>query len=95
MANYRDNSNIGWKILSLFLALVLVAGIITGMVFWRKGNMVFNPVKQEEADEKPEDKGGAVAGESTGNGIKLMTAKIASEEYANYGISPVTLRIKI
>ncbi|GEM_PF-2851863 len=90
MANYRDNSNIGWKIFSLFLALVLVAGIITGMVFWRKENIVFNPVKQEEADEKPEDNGGAVVGESTGNGIKLMTAKIASEEYANYGISPLS-----
>lgn len=69
---------------------MLVAGIITGMVFWRKENIVFNPVKQEEADEKPEDNGGAVVGESTGNGIKLMTAKIASEEYANYGISPFT-----
>lgn len=72
MANYRDNSNIGWKILSLFLALVLVAGIITGMVFWRKENIVFNPVKQEEADEKPEDNGGAVVGENTGNGTNYI-----------------------
>ena len=55
MANYRDNSNIGWKILSLFLALVLVAGIITGVVFWQKGNIVFNPVKQEQTEEKPDN----------------------------------------
>lgn len=89
MANYRDNSNIGWKILSLFLALVLVAGIITGVVFWQKGNIVFNPVKQEQTEEKPEDNGGAVVGESTGNGVKLMTAKIAKEDYAANGISPL------
>lgn len=89
MANYRDNSNIGWKILSLFLALVLVAGIITGVVFWQKGNIVFNPVKQEQTEEKPEDNGGAVVGESTGNGVKVMSAKIAKEDYAANGISPL------
>ena len=89
MANYRDNSNIGWKILSLFLALVLVAGIITGVVFWQKGNIVFNPVKQEQPEEKPEDNGGAVVGESTGNGVKVMSAKIAKEDYAANGISPL------
>ena len=89
MANYRDNSSIGWKILSLFLALVLVAGIITGVVFWQKGNIVFNPVKQEQTEETPEDSGGAVVGESTGNGVKLMSAKIAKEDYAANGISPL------
>ena len=90
MANYRDNSNIGWKILSLFLALVLVAGIITGVVFWQKGNIVFNPVEQEETDKKPEENnGGAVVGESTGNGVKVMSTKIAKEDYAANGISPL------
>ena len=64
MANYRDNSSIGWKILSLFLALVLVAGIITGIVFWQKGNIVFNPVKQEQQEEKPEDSGKPVTDEN-------------------------------
>ena len=87
MANYRDNSNIGWKILSLFLALVMVAGIITGVVFWQKGNIEFHPIGQEQ--EQPEDNGGAVVGESTGNGVKLMTAKIAKEDYAANGISPL------
>ena len=54
MARYNDNSSLGWKIFSLFLALVLVAGVITGVVFWQKGNIVFNPVKQEQpgADEE-------------------------------------------
>ena len=51
MANYHDNSSLGWKILSLFLALVMVAGIITGVVFWQKGNIVFNPVEQEQSED--------------------------------------------
>lgn len=42
MANYNNyNSGIGWKILSLFLALIIIAGVITGVVFWQKGNHCF------------------------------------------------------
>ena len=43
-----DLSFLGWKILSLFFALIIVAGVITGVVFWQKGNIVFNPVEQEQ-----------------------------------------------
>ena len=59
----------------------------TGVVFWQKGNIEFHPIGQEQ--EQPEDNGGAVVGESTGNGVKLMTAKIAKEDYAANGISPL------
>ena len=83
MANYNNyNSGLGWKILSLFLALIIVAGVITGVVFWQKGNIVFNPVEQEQPNDE-EDDGGAV------NGIKLMSAKISPENYDEYGISPM------
>lgn len=89
MANYNNyNSGLGWKILSLFLALIIVAGVITGVVFWQKGNIVFNPIEQEQPNDE-EDDGGAVINEGESNGIKLMSAKIAPENYADYGISPM------
>lgn len=90
MARYNDTSSLGWKILSLFLALIMVAGVITGIVFWQKGNIVFNPVEQEQPDETPDENGGMVIpDESAGTGMKLMSAKIAPENYAEYGISPM------
>ena len=58
MANYNNySSGLGWKILSLFLALIIVAGVITGVVFWQKGNITFTPVGQEQTDdeETPDD----------------------------------------
>lgn len=89
MANYNNyNSGIGWKIFSLFLALIIVAGVITGVVFWQKGNIVFNPVEQEQPNDE-EDDGGAVINEGESNGIKLMSAKISPENYDEYGISPM------
>ena len=89
MANYRDNSNIGWKIHSLLLSLNMVTGVITGVVFWQKGNIVFNPVKQGQPNENLDENGGMVLpDESVGTGMKLMSAKIAPEDYADYGIMP-------
>lgn len=89
MANYNNyNSGLGWKIFSLFLALIIVAGVITGVVFWQKGNIVFNPVEQEQPNDE-EDDGGAVIEEGESNGIKLMSAKISPENYDEYGISPM------
>lgn len=93
-------NNIGWKILSLFLALLLIAGAIVGVVFWQKGNIIFKPVEQTEQEqpagdeETPDDgkdetadNGGAVIGEGESNGISLMSAKIATADYAANGIS--------
>ena len=93
-------SSIGWKILSLFLALVLIAGAIVGVIFWQRGNIIFKPVEQTEQeqpagdeetpdDEQPngEDDGGAVVDEGESNGIKLSSVRIAYEDYAEYGIS--------
>lgn len=86
MARYTDNSGLGWKILSLFLALILIAGVITGVVFWQKGNIQFIPVEQEQPNN---GNGGAVIEEGEANGMKLMSMKIAPENYDEYGISPM------
>lgn len=88
-------NNIGWKILSLFLALVLIAGAIVGVVFWQKGNIIFKPVEQTEQEQPDDgqdetaDSGGAVISGSTESGISLMSAKIMTADYDEYGISPM------
>lgn len=94
MANYNNyNSGLGWKILSLFLALIIVAGVITGVVFWQKGNIVFNPVEQEQPnDEEQQDDetdGGTVVNEGESVNVKVLSAKIATADYAEYGVSPL------
>ena len=90
MANYNNySSGLGWKILSLFLALIIVAGVITGVVFWQRGNIVFTPIGEQQEGEQPEDNGGAVIEEGESHGMKLMSTRIAPENYAEYGISPM------
>ena len=98
MARYSDNSGLGWKILSLFLALIIVAGVITGVVFWQKGNITFTPIEQEQPndeDETPDDgeqptddeQGGAIIGEVQESGVSLMVARIPVSEFAASGVS--------
>lgn len=75
----------GWKILSVFLAFVIVAGAITGLVFWKRGNIEFHPIEQEQASE--ERNGGVIIGESEGENMEVKSMRIAPENYAAYGVS--------
>ena len=60
-----SRNNIGWKILSLVLALIIIVGVITGVVFWQKGNIEFHPIGQEQqSDEENEDNGAPVIDEN-------------------------------
>lgn len=73
-----QRNNIGWKILSLFLALIIVAGVIVGVVFWDRDNIVFNPIEQEQpADEEEqqgeEDDGGAPVTNEDGEEVASNT----------------------
>ena len=75
------------------LAIGLAGVLVVGALGWfTKG---FREWKDEEVPEvedpigEEEDSSGAIIGESTGNGVKLMSAKIAKEDYADYGISPL------
>ena len=88
MANYNNyNSGLGWKILSLFLALIIVAGVITGVVFWQKGNITFTPIGQgqeqpNDEDETPDD------GENTEQG-SAFDESIVNGEYVTLALSRV------
>lgn len=84
---YSSNSAMAWKILALFLAIVLVAGTVTGIVFWQKGNIEFHPIGQEEVQESEEATGGATISDGTGNGISVKSTQIRAEEFSDYGVS--------
>lgn len=69
-------NNIGWKILSLFLALIIIAGVIVGVVFWDRGNIVFNPIGQEQkqpADDEEQQDNGAPATDENGDEVANNT----------------------
>ena len=57
--------------------------IATWFNSWGKGEQT------EVPDEAPADEGGMLVGESAGNGISLMSAKIAAADFDEYGISPM------
>ena len=84
--SYKNNSSKIWTgILAVLLVLVIagaaaLVGVLSdGFKNWDK----FKP------DEEQTQEGGAVITEGESNGIKLMSAKIAPENYAEYGISPM------
>ncbi len=83
---YRNNSNKVWTgILAVLLVLVIagaaaLVGVLSdGFKNWDK----FKP------DEEQTQEGGAIITEGEASGMKLMSMRIAPENYAEYGISPM------
>lgn len=90
---YKSNSSKFWTgFLAVLLALVLagtaaLVGVLSdGFKDWSK----FKPDEEqtEQTDETAEN-GGALIGESVGNGVKVLSTKIATADYSAYGISPM------
>ena len=73
---HKRSDKVKW-VVSFLLIFVLLAGLIGAWVLLLK--------PEESAPEQNE--GGAIITEGEGNGIKLMSAKIAPEDYAANGIS--------
>ena len=88
---YRNNSSKFWTgFLAVLLVLVIagaaaLVGVLSdGFKNWDK----FKPdEEQTEQTEETADNGGAIIGESVGSGVKVMSAKIAPENYAANGVS--------
>ena len=88
---YRNNSSKFWTgFLAVLLVLVIagaaaLVGVLSdGFKNWDK----FKPdEEQTEQTEETADNGGAMIGESVGSGVKVMSAKIAPENYAANGVS--------
>ena len=76
-----------WKPLCLAFAALLVLSWVFFGVLCGKGGVDFSSFGKPEQNHSIH--GGAVVGESMGNGIKLMSTKIAQEDYAANGISPM------
>ena len=90
---YKSNSNKFWTgFLAVLLALVLAGtaaliGVLSdGFKNWDKFKT--DDEQMEQTDETA-DNGGMVVGESVGNGARIMSAKIATADYSEYGISPM------
>ena len=88
---YKSNK-IVTAVLAILLVIViagaaaLVGVLSNGFKDWTK----FQPDEQTEQTEQTEetaDNGGAIIGESVGSGVKVMSAKIAPENYAANGVS--------
>mgnify|MGYP000021481140 CR=1 FL=1 len=87
---YKNNSSKVWNgILTILLVLVLVGtaalvGFLSdGFKDWSK----FKP--DDKQTEETADNGGAIIGDSTGNGVSVKSVKIPKPEYAANGISPL------
>ena len=88
---YKSNTNKFWTgFLAVLLVLVIagtaaLVGVLSdGFKNWDK----FKPdEEQTEQTEETADNGGAIIGESVGSGVKVMSAKIAPENYAANGVS--------
>lgn len=81
-------SKSGWKVLAIFLAIVLIAGIIAGIVFWQLGNIEFHPIGDEQTAEGDIASSGGMVISADGNGNMAVTmSAIVKEDFGNYGIS--------
>lgn len=92
MANYKKDKN---KWIAVGVAVVLLAcTCITTIVMGVKNNGWFKKdegTKIEQPNNQPpatSDAGGMEIGEGNNNGVSLLSAKIAPENYAVYGVSP-------
>ena len=74
----------GYKILSIFLAAVLVIAAITELVLWQKDYIVFqNPNKTEEPAEEDTDSGMVVTPSGEGTFLSLNVSTLSEETAAS------------
>lgn len=87
---YKSNK-IVTAVLAILLVLViggaaaLVGVLSNGFKDWTK----FQPDEQTEQTDETADNGGSIIGEGESNGIKMMSVKIATADYAANDISPM------
>lgn len=87
-----SNKGVIAAIIAVVLAVVLVLVCGIGSSWFTNGDFStwFNSWgKGDEELEQGNEEGGAVIGEVEENGISLMSAKIASADYDEYGVSPL------
>ncbi len=73
--------------ISIIIAFIAIAAAFVGI--FSDGFTNWNKFKPEEEQTETADNGGMIVGSSVGNGISLKSMKIAAEDYAAYGVSPL------
>lgn len=68
-------------------ALAIIAGAAVGG--WAINEYVIKDNQFTITDQAYDSDGGMLVGEAEGNGVKLMSAKIAAADYEEYGVSPL------
>ncbi len=87
---YKSNSNKFWTGFLAVLLVLVIAGTAALVGVLSDGFKNWDKFKtNEEQTEETADDGGAVINEGESNGVKVMSAKIAPENYAANGISPM------
>ena len=74
-----------WKPLCLVLAVLLVLSWVFFGFLYSKGGVDFSTLENSEQNYTAE--GGAIIGDSIGNGVKIKSAAISAEQYAENGVS--------
>ena len=88
MANNKQRSggkNTGLKVFASIVSILLAASVITTGVCFGTNRWQVTP--DEPAQEENYD--GSIIEETTSDGVSLMSTKIATADYAEYGISPL------
>lgn len=74
-------------VIAIILAFVGIAAAFVGI--FSDGFTNWDKFKPEEDQPEVTENGGVIVGDSVGNGVALKSMKIAAEDYAAYGVSPL------
>ena len=88
LQKHKKSDGIKWfatLLAVLMLAVAVTAAITQGFKNWNP----YGWFDKKEAQSLPEENGGAVISESTGNGITVKSVSIPKSEYAENGVSPL------
>ncbi len=88
LQKHKKSDGIKWfatLLAVLMLAVAVTAAITQGFKNWNP----YGWFDKKEEQPLPEENGGAVISESTGNGITVKSVSIPKSEYAENGVSPL------
>ncbi len=93
LQRHERSDAIKWFVVGLAIVLIIAAIVLGVFSNWYTNWDVstwFGQGQQEETEEDNADSdAGAVITEGESNGLALMSARIAAEDYAEYGVSPL------
>lgn len=74
--------------IAFVLAFVMIIGLAL-QSFMPDGKKLTDWFAKEEQQEVVPEEGNAIIGQTANNGVKVMSARLTAEQYAEYGVSPL------